>query len=1135
MNNAKASKDSLKLHVWFPNNRLRINDGQSSRSIICCVLGSSLTLEIHSAENAGLTLLDIAGSNTGVFSAIANPEYGQDMSEDLPTTTTWAATGVAPTMFANRLSYFFDASGPSISLDAACASSAYAVHMACQSLRTGECNAAFVNAASLLMSHTHWTMLDTMGALSSTGRSFSYDKKASGFGRGEGAACLLIKRLSDALENGDPIQAVIRNSAVNHSGRSEGITMPSRSAQEKLLFRVHDEIGLAPSTTAVVEGHGTGTQVGDPIEAGAFATVLGSGRGPANPLYIGSLKSNFGHLEGASGILGIIKAVLMIRNAIILPTAGFEELNKHIDGGNRLRVLQTPTRWPNNEAKRVLVTNFGFGGSNAAVLIEESSAELSSPNLLSNGAPLNNGTSTSIANMSSATNGTTNGIHLTNGESLAQINGTTTNGHQNDELERLFVLSAKSEACLTSYISNFSKFLETTPKAKGFLADLSFTLRERRTHHPYRIAVSANSVAGVKDGAMTTRPTKIKERVIAFAFTGQGAQHARMAVELQRFKSFSTAIHEADRFVQQMGGRWSLKEELERPEEDSRINDAEISQPACTAVQIALTLLLRSWGVVPAVVTGHSSGEIAAAFTAGLISFKGAMAVAYFRGQAAAQLEESSGSKGGMLALGTGIEEASSLIQQVSSGYATVAAVNSLQSVTISGDDSVVEAVQGLAEAKGLFARRLKIKVAYHSRHMEQVAASYLASIEPYVGSNEMLLKDQDSIFVSSVTGQTVDSDTVNAAYWIENLVKPVRFADAIGTVFSPPRKNETHKTPNTIIEIGPHTALRNPIKHTIASLQRSGDQGQTQFTYLASLLRGTRGDAALVALAGNLFSLGASIQLPAVHEEHHKARVLTDLPPYAWDRSTRYIFTSRIAQEKRHPGIPYHELLGWKQPSTGGNEHTFRQVFTLDEMPWIRDHNVLGHAVFPMTGYLSMAIEALRRITPTAPATVVIQEFHAKRSLEIEEDERVDIMTKLKPAASGAGAYSTTAWSFEVVSWSETHGWTTHCFGRIEAESEEMSMGSLTMKESLPLIHSDQVMRRDVRREYAAWSEDGTLYGPTFQAMVSFAQGSGFTVMERELRELNQSMPSQYGLCCICRSSNAGWFPTGHWTLARD
>lgn len=571
-----------------------------------------------------------------------------------------------------------------------------------------------------------------------------------------------------------------------------------------------------------------------------------------------------------------------------------------------------------------------------------------------------------------------------------------------------------------------------------------------------------------------------------------------------------------------------MPEELDRPESESRVNDAEISQPACTAVQLALVSLLKSWGVAPATVTGHSSGEIAAAFAAGLISFRAAVAIAYFRGQAAAQLAQEHDQKGAMLALGTSAEAASTLLQEndeKNGGYATVAAINSPQSVTVSGDESAIANIHKTAEARGSFARRLKVEVAYHSRHMEQAAGSYLASIKPFCNMERPSLDDNNdyshAMFISSVTGCVAGSDTVDASYWVKNLLQPVRFADAVESIFSMPQNNEvngeqrksTNKTSNVVVvEIGPHSALKTPIKQTVDGLRQRSDR-QTQFTYMPSLVRGTGGEEALLGLAGDLFCMGSPIDLGPVNQtDHHNSHVLTDLPPYAWDKSARYMLKSRIVRDKLHPGQPYHPLLGWKSPYAEGGEQKFRQVFTLDEMPWIRDHNVGGHVVFPMTGYLSMAIEALRRVTPTLPTTILVREFYAKRSLVIEEDERIDITTKLKEAATGTETFSSTAWAFEILTWSEAHGWTSHCHGRIEPESREMTMESPALKASAPLIGSGDLKERDPKREYATGGPGGTKYGPAFRAMVGLWEGPGCTVMESQLRELDLSLPCDYG-----------------------
>ncbi|RFU24629.1 hypothetical protein B7463_g11705, partial [Scytalidium lignicola] len=391
-----------------------------------------------------------------------------------------------------------------------------------------------------------------------------------------------------------PIQVNVQRNMIVGEMIRERATALRRTVQEKLILRVHEEIGLSPSETPVIEGHGTGTQAGDPIEAGAFMAVLARERTPSNPLYIGSIKSNIGHLKGTSGILGMVKAIMMIQHGCILPNAGFEEFSQNIEGREKLKVATTTLPWPHNMPKRVLVTNFGedrhlyahggFGGSNAAVLLEEAPTILRPSREFSNGTGHTNGISTNGI----STNGT--------GPTVAIVGHDHANG---DSVRRLFVLSAKLESSLTSYLSSFREYLDTGPESSSFATDLSYTLGQRRTHYAYRVAVTANSVSSLKDQLLTCKTSKAKDRSIAYAFTGQGAQHAQMATGLRRYKPFTTAISQAEAYLHTMGASWYLTEELNKQAPESRINNAEISQPACTAVQLALVILLKSWGVAP--------------------------------------------------------------------------------------------------------------------------------------------------------------------------------------------------------------------------------------------------------------------------------------------------------------------------------------------------------------------------------------------------------------------------------------------------------------------------------------------------------------------------------------------------------
>ncbi|TVY55852.1 Compactin diketide synthase mokB, partial [Lachnellula cervina] len=353
-------------------------------------------------------------------------------------------------------------------------------------------------------------------------------------------------------------------------------------------------------------------------------------------------------------------------------------------------------------------------------------------------------------------------------------------------------------------------------------------------------------------------------------------------------------------------------------------------------------------------------------------------------------------------------------------------------------------------------------------------------------------------------------ADNIDASYWVKNLLQTVRFADAIESLFSTgdskvDAAQRSTALPNVIVEVGPHSALQNPIKQTVEVLRQRSDQRLTQFTYLASLVRGKSGDEALLGLAGSLFSMGSAIKLGLVNQlDHHSAHVLTDLPAYAWDKSVSYVHKSRIMQEKLHPGQSFAQLLGSKSLYGNGSEPTFRQVFTLDDIPWIRDHNVGGHVIFPMTGYLSMAIEALRRVSPKVPESILVREYHVKRSLDIEEGERIDITTKLRPVTTGTESYSTTAWVFEINSWTETNGWTAHCHGQVEAEASEMTMESPTFRVSAPLIGGENLKESDAELIYSDLGQGGTLYGPSFQAMRRYWEGPSWTVLETELRDLD-------------------------------
>lgn len=504
--------------------------------------------------------------------------------------------------------------------------------------------------------------------LSGDGKSYAFDSRASGYGRGEGVATIVIKRLNDALAAGDPIRAVIRGSALNQDGKTETITTPSLQAQEDLIRACYQNAGLSPQDTQYFEAHGTGnilkfptcqhfappytkdgtgTQAGDTIEAQAIATVFASRN---EPLLIGSIKTNLGHTEAASGLASIIKTALALERGVIPPSINFEKPNPKIPLEDwHLRLVRKLERWPVAAVRRASINNFGYGGANAHIIMEESHPWLSAP-----------GCENLQANVH------LNG-HLDEHPRVPRVdwNPTETNHHQplGTDDSKVLILTGKDEQACQKMISNLGDFLEqsesTQENAEDYLQSLAYTLGERRTRFPWTAAYPVPVTAGFEAVIKTLRSPKFKpsrssnQPRIGMVFTGQGAQWYAMGRELvTSYPVYKASLEEAEQYLKQLGAEWSLMEELLRDVETTRINLVSLSTPICVALQISLVRLLRSWGVVPVAVTSHSSGELAAAFAVGALSYQKAMAFSYYRAVLAGDKSLHGPVKGAMIAVG---------------------------------------------------------------------------------------------------------------------------------------------------------------------------------------------------------------------------------------------------------------------------------------------------------------------------------------------------------------------------------------------------------------------------------------------------------------------------------------------------
>jgi acyl transferase domain-containing protein/NADPH:quinone reductase-like Zn-dependent oxidoreductase/acyl carrier protein len=943
-------------------------------------------------ENAGLAKESIAGRNMGVFVGAAASDYRIGTLRDVNQVPMFDSTGNHQSIQAGRISYLFDLRGPCFSVDTACSSSLYALHSAVQSIRSGESDSAIVAGCALHIQPDDMVSMSMLGIFNDDGKTFAFDHRAkSGFARGEGVGCLVLKPLKQALADNDKIRSVIVNSGTSQDGKTVGMTTPSGEAQEKLIRDVYARANISPEQTGFVEAHGTGTKVGDPIEAGAVHRVFGKGRTKRAPLYMGSVKTNIGHLENASGIISVIKASLMLEKGFILPNVNFEKPNEAIplDEWN-IKVPVKIRPWPKDK-RYISVNNFGFGGSNAHVVLEAPPWSLND---------------------------------------LPQEART--------ESPKLIVLSAYDEAATKRLAAQIGVYIEQHPEIfqKRLLGDMAYTLDERRSHLPWRIAVTAStcdelSLAINSASTIPKRATGVPK--LAFAYTGQGAQWPQMGRELlQTHTLFAETLRDAADCLRRLGADFDLVEEISKPKEESNVAKAHISQPVCTAVQLGLTNLLLSWGVSPSMVVGHSSGEIAAAFAAGAITLEDAMAVAYYRGQVATSIKTKYPDvRGAMLAVGAGPAEVKKTIKLLGLTGLGVACENSPNSVTVSGDDEAIDALAAAFESQNMFQRKLRVDVAYHSAHMELVAKDYMDVIQ-HVPSRPL---KEGVTFYSSLLGSQLEEVALDAKYWVENLTKPVLFSTALGQLVIDAK-------PDVIIEVGPHSALEGPIKQILKGISQ---QTASEVKYVPSLVRNQHATETMLKLAGNLYTMGQPLDFSEVNQTKNMAQrpaVIGDFVPYPWS-DHKYWYESRLAKQHRFKPFPRHDLLGTLEDAYSTAEPIWRNNLSTDDVPWLRDHRMQSLITFPLAGYLCMAVEAvsqkaqLQGMPRDQISGFRLRQIQATKALIMEDGAQYETVVSLRAYAEGTKSYSNEWDEFSISSWAPNRGWLEHCRGLVGVKKQ--------------------------------------------------------------------------------------------------
>ncbi|KAL9633240.1 MAG: hypothetical protein Q9204_003481, partial [Flavoplaca sp. TL-2023a] len=736
-----------------------------------------LEVAYEAIENAGDTWSSVSGTRTGVFVGNFCLDHWMIQSRDWDNPRPYAFTGAGTSILANRISYIFNLRGPSLTVDTACSSSMYALHLAVNAIRAGDCDSAIVASANWIADPGVQIALDKLGALSASSRCHTFDARAEGYARGEGFGAIYLKKPSVAIRDESPIRAMIRGTAINSNGRTGGITRPSAKGQEVVIREAYRNAGdLSFSDTSYFECHGTGTYVGDPIEVAAVGAVFAPERSIDDPLLVGSVKSNVGHGEGASALASVMKVVLSLENGALPPIFNLETKNPNIDfEGAKVQPVTEVTPWPANRLQRASINSFGYGGANGHCIIDNVNNVL--PDYV---AP---GIFKSKAN--GVTNGHMNGYHHAKFVQHRPIVERPKLKTTTIAATRQFVLlpvSAHNEHSLESNLQALSQVID-----KFSLADVAYTFSARRSilaQRSFCLVEKGNVTQGL---VLDTKPVRapLQTSNIGFVFTGQGAQGHAMGAELFEYRVFQTAIEYLDQVLGELSNppSWSLSSVLSGDCDEALIQTAEVSQAACTALQIGLVDLLASWHVRPSAVAGHSSGEIAAAYASGRVTAAEAIVAAYLRGQAVSKNEQ----KGAMLAVGLGQDQVAKYIKGREDKI-RLAAINSPGNVTLSGDMVVIDDISTALTSNGVFHRRLQTGGnAYHSHHMIPVGRAYVETLNKEaerIHKLNLAGAEQRYPYVPWASSVTPHKATPHfshpASYWRANLESPVRFSEAI-------------------------------------------------------------------------------------------------------------------------------------------------------------------------------------------------------------------------------------------------------------------------------------------------------------------------------------------------------------------